>query len=78
MKKIIFMLIAVACSTALMAQTGSLSLDDYGVQAQALNTSISENFKKKDYKTGEKLTNEAIALFTRLSKEEQEERNNYA
>jgi hypothetical protein len=71
MKKIIFMLIVATYSVALVAQTDSLSLDEYGMQVQSLNNSINESFKKKDYKTGEKLVNEAIALFARLPKEKQ-------
>jgi len=71
MKKLILILTIFFGVNALMAQTNNISFDAYAQQAQVLEKSIGNSFKSKDYKQGEILSNEAISLFTRLSKEDQ-------
>ncbi|MDR2065840.1 MAG: transglutaminase domain-containing protein [Prevotellaceae bacterium] len=71
MKKIIFILIFFAGSM-LIAQTNSLSLQEFMTQISTLEKSVSENFKNKNYEALEKALNESIMLFYRLSDNEQE------
>jgi len=73
MKKIILILITVACSATLVAQTTNLTIEAYAPQGQALEKAISRSFADKDYATGMKLIHEAMALFSQLSQEEQKQ-----
>jgi tetratricopeptide (TPR) repeat protein len=82
MKKIIALLVFFAINSILIAQTNKLSMQEFAIQATSMEKSISENFKSKDYETLNKLLDEAIALFYRLSDEDQEtykmfQANNY-
>ena len=72
MKKFIVLFFAVCFSVTLFGQT-IISANDYEAQHKVLATKRSECFKTKDYVTGEKLTLDAIALYNRLSKENQRE-----
>jgi hypothetical protein len=82
MKKIIITLVLLVANSLLMAQTNSLSLEEFTSQVTTIEKSISENFKTKNYEMLEKLLNESITLFSRLSDEDRQtyklfQANNY-
>jgi hypothetical protein len=71
-RKVFFALLTVLLfSTAAMAQTG-ISIEEYASQIQTKRNAITKSFENKDGRTIVKLYSELIALFNKLSKEEQE------
>lgn len=70
MKKIISILLIAVYSTAVMAQK-EISFDEFASIFETKQNSLSECFKNKDYKTGEKIVNELISTFNQLSKDDQ-------
>jgi len=73
MKRLIYILLIVvcSCSTTISAQT-EISITEFGEKFEILFKKIFEDYEKKDYLAGEKLTNEVISLYNLLSKENQE------
>ncbi|MDR2292381.1 MAG: transglutaminase domain-containing protein, partial [Prevotellaceae bacterium] len=82
MKKIIFILMVFAGAITLTAQnilsssdesaSNNLSMQEFIHQIEPLEKSILDAFKDKNYESIEKLIDEAIILFSRLSDENQE------
>ncbi|MDR1347548.1 MAG: transglutaminase domain-containing protein [Prevotellaceae bacterium] len=72
MKKFVILLVLFAGNCMLMAQTDNLSMQEFMNRATAMENSISENFKNKDYEALKKVLNEVITLFSRLSDEDRE------
>ena len=73
---IVVLLFTAVCSNTAMAQK-EISIDELSAQNEAIQNSLSESFKKKDYKTSEKLVNELIAMFNQLSEKDQEAYKNF-
>jgi hypothetical protein len=73
LKKVIFILFAIACNTSLMAQTDSISIEAFAEQYTPLQQSLSKSFKSKDYKQAEATVNNLFALFSHLSKADQQQ-----
>ena len=69
-KKNVLAVCLLLTTTVGAAQT-KISFQEYVVQEETLDEKIHECFGNKDYKTGEKLLYEVIALFNQLSKEDQ-------
>ena len=66
----IILFISAICSTSVMAQN-ELSFDEFRKQVETFQKRLNEYENQKDYQAVEKICNEAIALFFRMSKEEQ-------
>ncbi|MDR3272825.1 MAG: transglutaminase-like domain-containing protein, partial [Flavobacteriaceae bacterium] len=70
MKKLVLQL-AVICSTALSAQTDTLSIQEFSEQLKPIETAIGQSFETKDYKTAENSLLDGVSLFHRLSEKTQ-------
>ena len=73
MNRVVIFFAVILVSLAALGQTDTISVQQFYEQMQQIQDSYSENYGKKDWKSTEKPLLDGIALFSRLSKNAQEQ-----